>query len=101
MWVHGRTIFCGAGAALQVLRRLGLETLSICGRRSIPTSCLPECACCYSCPAKIHVAAFRNIFLLQLVGKSPGTTKRLYAVRMGSQGLQSQDRGTWAHMCTQ
>lgn len=29
MWVHGRTPFCGAGAALHVVRHPGLKTLSL------------------------------------------------------------------------
>lgn len=52
------------------------DSLSFSARSSYPTSHLPGCACCYSCPAKVHNAAFRNIFSPAAVGKPPGTTKK-------------------------
>lgn len=41
---------------------------------------------------------FETSFLLQLWGSPQAPPKKLYAVRMGGQGLQSQDRGTWARL---
>lgn len=99
MWVHGRTTFCGAGAALHVLRHPGRKSLShsLPGVRIQPHTSPAVLAAILVRP-RFTSQRFETSFLLQLVGKPPGTTKRLHAVRMGGQGLQSQDRGTWARL---
>lgn len=101
MSVHGRTPFCGAGAALQVLRHPGLKTLSL------SVSLCPDFVSNLT-PPRLCLLLFlsgqdsrRSVSKQSspaAVGKSPGTTKNIHAVRMGGQGLQSQDRGTWARL---